>query len=123
MVIFYNISNHPSDKWSDEQKAAALKMADNIADVPFPNIDPHMTREMIKSVALNMIYSMDCDACIRVHVMGESGFTYRLVLEFKKRGIMCFHSTTERVVSESTDGETGEFKKISTFKFVQFREY
>ena len=53
-----------------------------------------------------------------VHVMGEMTFTYNLVTALKEVGIVCLASTTERLVKMMPDG-----KKVSEFKFVQFREY
>ena len=37
-VFFVNISNHPSSKWGDAQKGAALRMGYGIElfDIPFP---------------------------------------------------------------------------------------
>ncbi len=37
---FLNISNHPSDKWTEKQLNSALELADQIIDLPFPNINP-----------------------------------------------------------------------------------
>lgn len=43
MATFFNLTNHPSAKWSDEQKASALHMVGGengdgeIVDIPFPN--------------------------------------------------------------------------------------
>ena len=53
-----------------------------------------------------------------VHVMGEMTFTYNMVNALKNVGITCLASTTERLVTMTSDG-----KKVSDFKFVQFREY
>ena len=53
-----------------------------------------------------------------VHVMGEMTFTYNLANTLKEEGITCLASTTERNTIMTSDG-----KKISEFKFVQFREY
>lgn len=53
-----------------------------------------------------------------VHVMGEMTFTHNLVNALKERGLTCLASTTERNTIMTPDG-----KKISEFKFVQFREY
>lgn len=49
--------------------------------------------------------------------MGEMTFTYALVNLLKDAGIKCIASTTKRNVEE-IDG-----KQVSTFQFVQFREY
>jgi hypothetical protein len=49
--MLLNLSNHPSDKWSDKQREAALAISKKlvkkagegkigIIDIPFPNIPP-----------------------------------------------------------------------------------
>ncbi|MBK9404753.1 MAG: hypothetical protein IPN57_09505 [Ignavibacteria bacterium] len=40
MKYFLNISNHPSDKWGDKQLSTALELAEEIINLPFPNINP-----------------------------------------------------------------------------------
>ena len=127
--IFINLSNHPSNKWSSNQIATAIDMADMgpVVDVPFPNIDPEMSTDDISGLArdifykdiLNLIAEYDADEVI-LHVMGEMTFTYNiinLVKNFKGENIVCVASTTKRNVVEKNGIKT------STFEFVQFRKY
>ena len=134
--IFVNLSNHPSDKWSDKQLNAAKQMVNNgpIIDIPFPQIDPEMTSDDVIGLAkeyffkhiLNAMYDFEThEACpIILHIMGEMCFTYNVVelaknfTEKDLENITCVASTTKRNVVEKEDGT-----KISTFEFVQFREY
>ena len=117
--MFINLSNHPVDNWSSEQVAEARKYGE-IVDVEFPTIKPSYDAEFIRMLALNYAlrivdkYGSD----LTVHVMGEMTFTYNLVNALKDAGITCLASTTERNTIITPDG-----KKISEFKFVQFREY
>lgn len=115
--MFINLSNHPSEGWSEEQLAAAQQYGE-IVDIHFPNIEPAFTSSMVSSLAditVDTIIALGKD--IVVHIMGEMTFTYAVVSRLKALGIKCLASTTERIVTEQ-DG-----KKISEFRFVQFREY
>lgn len=117
--MFINLTNHPSEKWSEEQLEAARQYGE-IVDLSFPIIEPIYTKDDI------MLLVRECTEAIMeikerdtvVHVMGEMTFTHNLVNALKEEGITCLASTTERNTIILPDG-----KKISEFKFVQFREY
>jgi len=116
--MFINLTNHPSDTWSNEQLRAAHCFGE-IIDLPFPIIEPVFSKAEVDELAditVDGITDLDSDSV--VHVMGEMTFTYAVVERLKARGIVCVASTTERLVKMTTDG-----KKISEFKFIQFREY
>ena len=117
--VFINLSNHPSSGWSEEQSAAAGAHGE-IVDMAFPVVAPDATHEQVKVLAeqcVTEILAQSSGGVTTVHVMGEMTLTYRIVRLLKRRGIRCVASTTERRVTE-VDG-----KKLSEFRFVQFREY
>lgn len=117
--MFINLTNHPSSLWGEDQLAAAEQFGE-VVDIPFPDISPEAAEEEVNSMAedyVKEILSHGNGEDITVHVMGEMTFVYALVMRLKALGITCVASTTERIVKED-DG-----KKISEFKFVQFREY
>lgn len=117
--MFINLTNHPSEKWSEEQLKAAQRYGE-IVDMSFPIIEPTFTKEdvmfLVKECADTIMGIKDGDTV--VHVMGEMTFTYNIVNVLKPLGVICLASTTERNTVMMPDG-----KKISEFKFVQFREY
>ena len=117
--MFINLTNHPSKDWSAEQLEAALRYGE-IVDLPFPIIEPSFSKEevlfLVKECSNTIMGIMNGDTV--VHVMGEMTFTHNLVNALKDLGITCLASTTERNTIMTVDG-----KKISEFKFVQFREY
>lgn len=116
--MFINLTNHPSSGWSQEQLNAAKEYGE-IIDLSFPIIEPFYTKAEVDELADITIEGIaDLDSNPVVHVMGEMTFTYAIVVRLKARGISCVASTTERLVKMMPDG-----KKISEFKFVQFREY
>lgn len=117
-MTFINLSNHPSEGWSQEQLAAAREYGE-IIDIHFPNVGPEYTKDMVYNLAGATVDTIT--ALIKnpvVHVMGEMTFTYAVVSRLKALGITCLASTTERNTVIMPDG-----KKVSEFKFIQFREY
>lgn len=117
--LFINLSNHPSSSWSDEQRNAALKYGE-IIDMDFPQIkstgDENYVSQSVQQKHAEILQLAKTNN-VTVHVMGESNFVFTLVSLLRLDDIKCVASTTERIVEEE------EGKKISTFKFVQFREY
>lgn len=112
-----NLSNHPSDGWSQEQKQAALEQYNTITDKPFPAIAPDLGDDQLQQLVDEYFNSIVGLSPTAVHIMGEMTFTFALVQRLKAAGIPCIASTTERRVTE----EGG--KKIVTFQFVRFRPY
>jgi isopentenyldiphosphate isomerase len=121
--MLLNLSNHPFENWSENQKALAKKLYGSVADVPFPQIDPHADEKEISKLAEEFF-----QICMRelgesrdeknaVHLMGEFTFVFKLAKKLISNGIEVIASTTERVATESNG------KKISEFKFVRFRRY
>lgn len=116
--MFINLTNHPSEKWSEEQIKAA-RCYGEIADIPFPSIKPTAsTNDIIELAELMIDKIKSIDSNPTVHVMGEMTFTYHVVSRLKALGITCVASTTKRNIIITPDG-----KEIPDFKFVQFREY
>lgn len=117
--MFINLTNHPSSLWSKEQLEAA-RCYGEIVDMAFPIIEPTFTKEDILSLVkecMEAIMGIKEGETV-IHVMGEMTFTYNLVKALQEVGIVCLASTTDRNTIITPDG-----KKISEFKFVQFREY
>lgn len=116
--MLINLTNHPSKGWSEAQLHAAQEYGE-IVDIHFPNIEPSFTKSMVNSLAGNTVDTITAfGKDVVVHIMGEMTFTYAVVSRLKSLGITCLASTTERNTVVTPDG-----KKISEFKFVQFREY
>jgi hypothetical protein len=117
--MFINLTNHPSSGWSEAQLAAAHQYGD-IVDMSFPIVEPYFTKDDILRLVkecMEVIMGMR-DGDTVVHVMGEMTFTHNLVNALEEADIICLASTTERNIVMTPDG-----KKLSEFKFVQFREY
>lgn len=118
--LMVNLSNHPLETWSEEQKAAATEYGKAI-DMEFPAIEPNANQVEIEDVVNRYMEQIKLQMDyydMTIHLMGEMTFTYRMVSQLKELGVKCIASTTKRNSFVDSDG-----KKISEFKFVQFREY
>lgn len=116
--MLLNISNHPSDKWFEEQYQTAIQAYGGIIDLPFPNVPPEATSDQVGRLANEYFEKVTATQPTAVHLMGEMTFTHALVQKLKAAGIPCVASTSERMVVEGADGE-----KTVRFRFVQFRAY
>ena len=119
--IFINHTNHPSKRWDAEQTAAARTYGE-IIDMPFPSVNPHSTAEEIcelVEVQLKKILELEP---VAVLCQGEFNYTFALVERLKNSGVKVMAATSERITDEEilSDGTT---RQVSTFRFVQFREY
>jgi hypothetical protein len=119
--MFINISNHPASKWGDKQinHAYSIGRCEEIVDIPFPNVDPTYTRNIVEDIADSLIKKLPLDKMPIIHIMGEMTLTYNVIKRIKEIDscILIVASTTERNVVER-DG-----KKIVEFNFIQFRAY
>ena len=122
--MFLNISNHPSSKWSKEQKMEASKWGE-IADVEFPSIPASASKEDVENYAKDLLDKIMDDFPVRpdiVMIQGEMTFTYAMIQLLLVKGITSVAACSDRVSNEVVQAD-GTTKKVSEFKFVQFREY
>ena len=118
--LLINLSNHPYENWSTEQKEAAKEYGE-VRDMPFPAIDPEEDTEQIRERAdeyISKIIKLNAEYAITVHLMGEMSFVVYTVSRLTERGIRCICSTSERDTEDLGGGE----KKVS-FHFKRFRDY
>ena len=119
--MLINLSNHPSSLWSKQQLAAAEQYGE-VVDIPFPLISPYASEEEIETLVEDYRQRVLAYEKPVVMLQGEFVFTYRLVKQLKKDGILVLASSTDRktVENQETDGST---TKTSVFEFVGFRAY
>jgi CRISPR-associated protein Csx16 len=118
--LLVNLSNHPSACWSDEQREAALRLAPEIRDLPFPAVPPEVDTEEINALADEVVARLTAEAPGTTHAMVQGEFTlaHALVRKLQQIGIVCVAATTRREVVEQTGGA-----RTTRFNFVRFREY
>lgn len=114
---FVNISNHPSERWSADQRRAAEALGGRIVDIPFPAVPPEAQTDDLAALAETIIANVP-SGCTHAMVMGEFTLTLVLVRRLQARGVSCVVAAGPRKAEELPDGE-----KLSRFEFVTFREY
>jgi hypothetical protein len=115
--MLINLSNHPTSTWTEQQLATAKTLYQKIHDIPFPPISPEMSELQITDLAQTYVKQIIALKPTAVHIMGEMNFVHKCVTLLKMYDIKCIASTSERESIE--DNGT----KLSTFRFIQFREY
>ena len=119
--MLINLSNHPSDKWSEKQLICASEYGE-VIDLPFPSVDPHGTSQYIDDLVQAYFDRIMEFKDPVVMLQGEYLFTYRLINKLKAAGIKVLASCSERRTIEYTD-ENGYTSRKSEFEFVSFKEY
>ena len=121
MKNFINHTNHPSNRWSAEQIAAA-EVFGEILDLPFPAVNPYATSEEIRElVELNLQKILELEPAA-VLCQGEFNYTFEMTARLKSFGVKVLAATSERVSIEEIQPD-GSTRQISNFRFVKFREY
>ena len=119
--VFVNYTNHPSEKWGEEQIAAAHEYGE-IIDEAFPDISPEASEKDIAAMAEKACKKLLKLSPSAVLCQGEFSYVYQIVKRLTRKGIPVLAACSERVVAETTD-EKGVTHRASEFKFVQFRRY
>jgi len=114
------ISNHPPEKWADDQKAGW----DVINYIPFPDVPAAESLEEVVDLALPIIDQIrdwrEGHPDGRVSIQGEFTLTAYLVTAVEKAygWVFSFPTTERRVVEEVKDRET---VRKAVFCFVRWR--
>ena len=118
---FVNFSNHLSQYWNEEQLDAAYQFGE-IVDIPFPSVNGYASTDEIISLATDMCSKISLYKPKAVMVQGEFTLTYHVVRMLKEKGIRVVAACSERDAIEQKLPD-GTAKKVSVFRFVQFRNY
>ncbi len=121
--MLINLSNHPYIYWGELQRREALERWGAVEDLPFPIIDPNLSREELLPIVDD--YFDKCrERAIKYgdattfHIMGESVFCFLLINKLLAAGYGVVASATTRDAEYMMDGH-----KITMFNFIRFREY
>jgi CRISPR-associated protein Csx16 len=118
--VFVNLSSHPTSDWSDAQREAALTLAPEIKDLPFPTVPPEAGIADIASRVEGVVarFKRDFPGATHAMIQGEFTLAHALIRKLQQIGVVCLAATTRReVVAQAGDTKT------TRFSFVQFREY
>ena len=119
--MFINVSNHPSELWSTQQKKAAEEYG-KILDLPFPAIPASADTDDVCIMAEEYCKKILGYEKPVVMVQGEFVFTYILVNKLREAGIRTVAACSERVSEETIDAD-GKSVKKSVFRFIRFRDF
>ena len=120
--MLINLSNHPSEKWSENQLCAAHEAYGDIMDFPFPEIDAAASEDEICTLALDTANEITAIGPTAVLCQGEYSFTFAVTAGLIRRGIpvICATSVRRAIDAPMPDGST---QKQIIFRFERFREY
>ena len=119
--MFVNFSNHPSDRWSEEQLAAAREFGCDVYDMPFPSVDPHATCDAIQVMARVYVRRIVSAAPCVVLCQGEYTLAFAVAMGLMRLGITVVAACSKRCVREYYDN--GTVNKLVKYRFIQFRDY
>ena len=126
--MLINLTNHPYENWSGEQKQAAADRFGGVMDMPFPAVAACLDEDALLELAEAFVQSvLACrqqygDEDIAVLVQGEFTLTYALVSRLMKLNIPCYAACSDREVVETVD-ISGITRKTAVFRFSRFRKY
>ncbi|MGV8152076.1 MAG: hypothetical protein ACP5OG_03270 [Candidatus Nanoarchaeia archaeon] len=118
---FINCSNHPSIKWNEKQRSAALSLAYEIIDLKFPDVDPSKDEQYINELSDKVSHEIiGLGKDLAIMVQGESNLCFSLITKLKSLSpdYDCYAATTKRNTIVEADGT----KKVN-FEFERFRKY
>ena len=118
--MFINLTNHPSVRWQSEQRETAEKYGE-IADFPFPNIDPGLSADEVFAMAQETTEKIAAMRPECVLCQGEFTFSYAVIKLLRDRGIRVVAACSER--SSAQVWQNGQIVKTVVFNFCGFREY
>lgn len=116
---FINFSNLHTNKWPADRLEGAKEIADGgeIINLAFPLLSPEVSKEDVyeqAEICVEKIVAHNPDV---VFCQGEFSLCFRIVELLKERNIPVVTVCNERIIYEQ-DG-----RKMSGFKFIQFREF
>lgn len=118
--MFINLSNHPSNNWSEEQTLAAEKYGE-IIDITCPVMDASIDEEQVKTLAETTVKKINELNPATIMCTGEFSFCYAAITELKKCGYKVFSTRSEnKVIDSIVDGIS---QRNITYKFLEFVEY
>lgn len=119
--IFINFTNHPSDRWEDNQIAEAEKYG-KIMDFPFPLVKADCGENEIKALAEVCCEKIQSYEPAAVLCQGEFCLAYQVIKMLKENGVTVLAACSQRDVVEQKKDD-GSMEKTAIFRFVRFREY
>ncbi len=119
--MLINFTNHPSDRWSREQREAALAYGE-ILDLPFPSVPEDWDEGRVAALAESWAARIAGLNPAAVVCQGEFTLTAAVVSLLLARGIPALAACSRRCVLEERQRD-GTTVKRAVFRFARFRPY
>lgn len=119
MII--NFTNHPSQRWSREQREAALAYGE-IVDLSFPAVPEDWDEHQVEALAREWSETIAARNPEAVICQGEFTLTAAVVSLLQARGIRVLAACSRRCVLEERQ-QDGTTVKHTSFRFARFRPY
>ena len=127
--MLINVSNHPSERWPENERQEAVDCYGCVKDYAFPAVDPLASQEDLAELAkehLKEIWKLwetrDPQENSAVLCQGEFTLTHALTAKLQEFGIPVYAACSERNVIEETDADGNTIRK-TVFVFAGFRKY
>ncbi len=114
--IFINLTNHPSNEWSNEQLLAAEKYG-KVIDILFPNVPADAGTDDIRELCDIMVDKVMSYHPVIVLCQGEFTLAFKIINRLMDNNVMVVAACSERIAVVNGN------KKESYFNFTQFRAY
>lgn len=121
--VFLNVSNHPSEAWSDAQRRGAEELVGGVVrDLPggFPSVPPDADADEVLEIARDLAERILEQAPAAVFLAGEFGVTLAATAILLRRGVRVVTATTRRQAVEVHAGDATV--RRSEFRFVRWRD-
>lgn len=120
--MLLNCTNHPHETWTDAQRDAAARQFGEVADHPFPQVQPTWDVGRLRREVGSYADGIEALAPDAVLAAGEFTFLFMLVDRLLADGVEVVCSCSVRNTVETKD-EAGNNVKTSVFAFEGFRPY
>ncbi len=119
--MLINFTNHPSERWSEEQRAAALQYGE-IVDLPFPTVPEDWDECRVAALAEDCAERIAAFQPRAVVCQGEFTLTVAVTALLLSKGIQVLAACSRRCILEERQ-EDGATVKQAVFRFARFRPY
>ena len=119
--MLLNLTNHPSQRWPEEQHRAAVARWGSVADFPFPAVAPEASTAQVAELARHTVEQVCALRPEAVLCQGEMTLTAALVALLQREGFPVYAACSRRESRESV--RDGGVMKTACFRFAGFRAY
>ncbi len=117
---FINLSNHPSQDWTEPQRRAAEALGHPIHDIPFPDVPADADEGEIDRMATELSERIQAMKPAAVLVQGEFTLAFAIVCRLEAAGIPCYAAATPRLAEKRPDEDDTTVRR---FRFTRLRRY